>query len=72
MEGGVVVIRKVAEFYLWGMGLSFIITLWIGANGAEHFDVFLFAMLAWPLSFLLLVVKTTRARLRQHELSAAA
>jgi|GEM_PF-6680466 len=51
-------IRNVAEFYLWGMVLSFVITLWVGASGADYGKVFMLATLSWPLALLLMLAKS--------------
>ena len=54
-------VRKIAEFYLIAMGLAFSFTIWIGSSGAHVTEVFLGAMMAWPLAFLLMI---TRGRIR--------
>ena len=60
-------IRKVAEFYLWGMGLAFLITLIVGAQGAATTEVFFMAMLAWPLAALLMLAKRSYGQIRSSQ-----
>ena len=54
-------IRKIAEFYLIAMGLAFSFTIWVGSSGAHYMEVFLAALMAWPLAFLLMI---TRGRIK--------
>ena len=61
-------IRKIAEFYLIAMGLAFSFTIWLGSSGAYVTEVFIGAMMAWPLAFLLMLargrIKAIQARVR--------
>ena len=60
-------IRRIAEFYLWGMALSFVITLYVGSTTASTTQVFLFAMLSWPLAFFLVIAKRSAGLIRARQ-----
>lgn len=60
-------LRKVAQFYLLAMALSFAITMVVGGAGqsVDYVRVVLFALLSWPLSALILLAHSKMVRLRQ-------
>lgn len=58
--------RQVAAFYLWGMGLTLLITMYLGAQGATFAQVMPLAMLSWPAAFLILLVKNKARKIRNE------
>lgn len=61
--------KHIANFYLLGILLALLITLWTGGRGAPVTEVFSMALLAWPASFFVLVARDRAARIfiRQEE-----
>ena len=60
---GCAMTRHIANFYLLGMLLVLMITLWTGARGASIGEVFSLALLAWPASFFVLVARDRVSRI---------
>lgn len=58
--------RKVAAFYLWGMGLSLLITMYLGAQGAGFAEVMPMAMLSWPAAFLIMLVGNKARKIKSE------
>lgn len=60
-------LRKVAQFYLLAMILVFAITLIVGSGPAaeNHVQIVMLALLAWPLSALILLARSKVQRLRE-------
>lgn len=60
-------LRKVAQFYLLAMILVFAITLIVGSGPAadNHVRIVMLALLAWPLSGLILLARSKVQRLRE-------
>ena len=59
------VLRKIAEFYLLGIVLTFAITILVGSTGAAYVEVFSLALLAWPTAILVMVARSRLARIRE-------
>jgi len=55
--------KHIANFYLLGILLVFMITLWTGARGASIAEVFSLALLAWPAAFFVLVARDRASRI---------
>lgn len=55
--------KKVAEFYLLGIALTFAITLLVGATGAHYVETFSFAILGWPTAALVMVAKSRAVKI---------
>lgn len=58
-------LRKIAEFYLIAIVLTFGITFLVGSTGAAYMKVFSLALLAWPLAILVMVARSRIARIRE-------
>lgn len=63
--------RRTAEFYLLAMTLVFLITLWLAAKGAQHHEIFFYALLGWPTAALFMLAANRYHRIRAWELQAA-
>ncbi|MBD3624833.1 MAG: hypothetical protein HUJ24_05535 [Rhodobacteraceae bacterium] len=50
--------RRIAEFYLWGMGLSLVFTLIVGAKGADYGETLALALLSWPTAGLIMLARS--------------
>lgn len=57
-------LRKAAEFYLLAIIIAFVTTLWVGSSGAHHSEIFLYALLSWPASALILLAASKVGRIR--------
>ena len=56
-------LRKIGEFYLTAMALIVVITVYLAAQGQSQFEITLLALLAWPMSALVLVARNRVARI---------
>jgi hypothetical protein len=57
-------LRTVSSFYLASMLLAFDAALWLGANDVHPSLIFVYAMMAWPVTALMMLVKKKLAAIR--------
>lgn len=57
-------LRTVSSFYLVSMLLAFDAALWLGLHGVHPSQILIYAMMAWPVSALMLLVKKKLAEIR--------